>query len=447
MRFKLLENMVHRGGYRLLLGLFICLLTLTTAESAQRRTAVVEAVAKTRDAVVNIRTEQIVRGPSSPFFGFGDSLFEQFFSEMFPHRSYKTQSLGSGVIINAKGYLLTNAHVINKASRIFVALPDRRKELEATLIGKDSRIDLAVLKIKEPGNYPYLEPGRSDDLLLGESVIAIGNPLGLGHSITTGIISSTQRRIQVAETYSSVFIQTDTLINPGNSGGPLININGELIGINTAIARQAQGIGFSIPIDTAKRVLNDLIEHGRVRRAFLGVVPGEVGDSFIRAQGEGGVLIEEILPDSPAKKAALQVADVILAIDGVPLSSAEHFYSLLQTYTPDDRLQLTLLRGRQELETSVALSALPDGYLMAYTRRTFGFSLRPGRSGLVVTKVEAGSPADQVGIRPGDLLAKIDRNEVARLSDFEEVMEDRLGRVPLEFTVVRGNRAYLIELP
>ncbi len=432
---------------RLLLIFLLCLFPLTPAEAAQRRTAVVEAVAKVRDAVVNIRTEQIVRRSSSPFFGFGDSIFDQFFSEMFPARSYQTQSLGSGVIINANGYILTNAHVINKASRIFVALPDRRKELEAILVGKDSRIDLAVLKIEEPGSYPFLEPARSDDLLLGESVIAIGNPLGLGHSITTGIISSTQRRIQVADTYSSVFIQSDTLINPGNSGGPLININGELIGINTAIARQAQGIGFSIPIDTAKRVLNDLIEHGRVRRAFLGVVPGEVGDSFVRSHGEGGILVEEILSDSPAQKAALQVADVILAIDSVPISSAEHFYSLLQTYTPDDRLQLSVLRGLQMIEKNVALSALPEGYLMAYTRRTFGFDLHQGRAGLVVAKVETGSPADRVGIRPGDLLVKVDRREVSRLSDFAELMEDRLGRLPLEFTVVRGNRAYLIELP
>jgi serine protease Do len=278
-------------------------------------------------------------------------------------------------------------------------------------------------------------------------VIAIGNPLGLGHSITTGIISSTQRRIQVGENYSSVFIQSDTLINPGNSGGPLININGELIGINTAIARQAQGIGFSIPIDTAKRVLNDLIAHGRVRRAFLGVVPGEVGESFVRSHGDGGVLVEELLPDSPAEKAGLKVADVILAIDGVPLSSREHFYSLLQTYTPDDRLQLNILRGLRKIEQSISLSALPDGYLMAYTRRVFGLELRQARRGLVVKNVLEDSPAARVGIRPGDLVIKIDRLEIGSLADFEELMEQRLGRVPLDFTVVRGNRAYLVQLP
>ncbi len=436
--------MLIRQFTLVMLGL---LMLASAAPAAERRTAVVEAIAKARDAVVNIRTEQIVRRRSSPFFGFGDSIFDQFFTEMFPTRSYKTQSLGSGVIINSQGYILTNAHVIDKASRIYVALAEQRKELEATLVGKDSRIDLAVLKIKEEGTYPFLPPARSDDLLLGEPVIAIGNPLGLGHSITTGIISSIQRRIQVGENYSSVFIQSDTLINPGNSGGPLININGGLIGINTAIARQAQGIGFSIPIDTAKRVLNDLIEHGRVRRAFLGVVPGEVGESFVRSRGTGGVLVEELLPDSPAKQAGLRVADVILAIDGVPLSSMEHFYSLLQTYTPDDRLQLRVLRGFQEIEPSVELRALPDGYLMAYTRRVFGLELIQGRRGLVVEKVRDDSPAARVGIRRGDLVIKIDRLEIGSLADFEELMEQRLGRVPLDFTVVRGNRAYRVELP
>lgn len=432
---------------RLIMLVLICGLPLFSAESAERRTAVVEAVAKARAAVVNIRTEQIVRRRSSPFFGFGDSIFDQFFSEMFPSRSYQTQSLGSGVIINPKGYILTNAHVINKASRIYVALPERRKEHEATLVGKDSRIDLAVLKIEPEDTYPYLNPARSDDLLLGESVIAIGNPLGLGHSITTGVISSTQRRIPVGENYSSVFIQSDTLINPGNSGGPLININGELIGINTAIARQAQGIGFSIPIDTAKRVLNDLIEHGRVRRAFLGVVPGEVGESFTRSHGEGGILIEELLPDSPAQTAGVRVADVILAIDGVAISSAEHFYSLLQTYTPDDQLQLRILRGLKEIEKRVALSSLPEGYLMSYTRRVFGFDLTQTPTGLIVKTVRAGSSADKVGIRRGDLIGEVDRIEIGGLSDFKELMEERLGKTPIAFTVVRGNRAYLIELP
>ena len=422
-------------------------LCVVPAAAAERRTPVVDAVAKARDAVVNIRTEKIVQRRSSPFFGFGDSIFEDFFNDMLPPRSYKTQSLGSGVIIDSQGHILTNAHVVEKASRIFVALPETNKELEAALIGEDSRIDLAVLKIIEKGNYPHLRPARSDDLLLGESVIAIGNPLGLGHSITTGIVSSVKRRIQIDKNLSSVFIQTDALINPGNSGGPLININGELIGINTAIARQAQGIGFSIPINTVKRVVNDLIDYGRVRRAFVGIVPSEVSRSFTRSNGEGGVLIEELLDSSPAKKAGLQVADVLLEIDGVPLSSLEHYYSLIQTYTPDDQLHLHLLRGLRSVEKQVSLTALPKGYALSYTRRVFGLILQERSGNLVVAVVEDGSTAERIGIHSGDLIIKVDGVEVSKLAHFERLMEERLGRLPLSFLVVRAGRAYLVELP
>ncbi|HKJ04950.1 MAG TPA: trypsin-like peptidase domain-containing protein [Geopsychrobacteraceae bacterium] len=415
--------------------------------ASERRTPVVEAVAKARRAVVNIRTEQIVHRRNSPFFGFGDSMFEQFFNDMLAPRSYKTQSLGSGVVIDNQGHILTNAHVIDKASKIYVALPDRVKELEATLIGQDNRIDLAVLKIEGSGEFPFLKPARSDDVLLGETVIAIGNPLGLGHSITTGIISSAQRRIQLDQGQSTVFIQTDALINPGNSGGPLININGDLIGINTAIARQAQGIGFSIPIDTAKRVVADLIDYGRVRRAFFGIVPGDVGRNFIRTRGEGGVLVEKILPDSPAHESGVRVADVVIAIDGIPLTSKDDFYSSLATYTPDDRMTLTVLRGLGEITLQVQLSVLPEGYVMAYTRELFGFSLLQSRSGLQIDSVDDGSPADLVGIKVGDLIIKVAGYELDTLDQFIELMGQLLGREPLEFLVARNNRGYLVELP
>ncbi|MCW8858790.1 MAG: trypsin-like peptidase domain-containing protein [Deltaproteobacteria bacterium] len=433
---------------RRLFPVLLCLVLLTSlAFSAERRTPIVDAVSTARDAVVNIRTEKIIQRRNRPFFGFGDSIFDQFFQDMLPSRSYKTQSLGSGVIIDDQGHILTNAHVVDKASKIFVALTDNNRELEAELIGEDTRIDLAVLKIVEKGKYPYLPPARSDDLMLGESVIAIGNPLGLGHSITTGIVSSLKRRIQINEQLSSVFIQTDALINPGNSGGPLININGDLVGINTAIARQAQGIGFSIPIDTAKRVLNDLIEYGRVRHGFIGVLVGEVSSSFVRSFGEGGVLVDEILPNSPAVKAELQIADVILSIDGVPVSSPEHYHSIIQTYTPGDRFELTLLRGTQKIKKTVLLTALPEGYEIAYSRRVFGFELRQGRRGLVVDKVIDDSPADLVGLQTGDLIAKVETVEVETVQDYKRAIEDQLGRKPLTFTVIRDNYAYLIELP
>ena len=432
---------------RLLFLLIVFTFFCQSSSAAERRTPIVDAVAKARAAVVNIRTEKLVQRRSSPFFGFGDSIFDQFYQDMLPPRSYKTQSLGSGVIIDAEGHILTNAHVVDKASKIYIALSDKQLELEAELIGKDNRIDLAILKIVEAGEYPFLPPGQSDDLMLGETIIAIGNPLGLGHSITTGIISSLKRRIQIGQQYSSVFIQTDALINPGNSGGPLININGELIGINTAIARQAQGIGFSVPINTAKRVLDDLIDFGRVRRGFLGVTIGSVSSSFVRSYGEGGVLIEEIQSQSPARRAGLLEADVVLAVDGIPVSSPEHYHSLLQTYTPGNSLNFTLLRGLQKLQKTVVLTSLPEGYELAYTRRVFGFELREEKRSLLISRVIDDSAAKRTGIRRGDQIIKVDGVKVETLSEYERVIEYRLGRQPLTFTVVRDNTGYLIELP
>ncbi len=431
---------------RFMLSLLFILLC-QPALAANRRTAVVDAVAKARVAVVNIRTEKIVQHGNNPFFGFGDSIFDQFFRELMPSQSYRTQALGSGVIIDAQGHILTNAHVVDKASKIYVALSENSRELEAKLIGKDTRIDLAVLKIVEPGPYPFLAPGRSDDLMLGETVIAIGNPLGLGHSITTGIVSSLKRRIQLSEQLSSVFIQTDALINPGNSGGPLINVNGELIGINTAIARQAQGIGFSIPIDTAKRVLADLIEYGRVRRGFLGLIVGAVSPAFVQSYGNGGVLVDDVLPQSPAEQAGLQAADVILAIDGIALASPAQYHSLVQTYTPGDGFEISLLRGLKEHSVKVVLSPLPEGYELSYTRRVFGFGLEQSSRGMLIDRVDNGTPADRVGLKRGDLVVKIDDVAIKTLEDFNQAMEDRLGQKPLTFTVVRDQVAYLVELP
>jgi len=209
-------------------------LCVTDVVAHDRRTAVVETVAEAGPAVVNIRTEQIVQRRSSPFFGFGDSFFDEFFNQFAPSRSYRTQALGSGAIIDPRGILVTNAHVVEKASKIYVALPGERKEREAVLVGIDPATDLAVIKVEAESPLPYLEFAAADDLLLGETVIAIGNPLGLENSVTTGVISAPRRRLPDGDGGVSVFIQTDALINPGNSGGPLLDINGRLIGINTA---------------------------------------------------------------------------------------------------------------------------------------------------------------------------------------------------------------------
>lgn len=429
-----------------MLLLFFLAATLP-AHSHDRRTPVVEAVEKAGSAVVNIRTEQVVKRQASPFFGFADPFFEDFFRDLAPQRTFKTQSLGSGVIIDPRGYILTNSHVIEKASKIYVALPGSQKEQEAKLIGQEERIDLAVLKISGSGNLPYLSPGRADDLLVGETVIAIGNPLGLGHSVTTGVVSAQRRRIPMGDNLFSVFIQTDALINPGNSGGPLLNINGELIGINTAIAKQAQGIGFAIPMDTAKRVLSDLVEHGRVRKVYLGIIPAPVGKTFNNEMGKQGVLIKEVEPKSPAAKADIRFGDVILEMDDTPVATPSEYRSLLETYTPENSLRLKLLRGFKTMEVAVSLSEIPQNYGVRYAAKIFGFTVKDNRSGVTVKEITDDSAADKVGIRPGDIVAEVEGKTVEKVEDYARIITESIGREPLRFLIFRGNRGYYIDLP
>lgn len=433
--------------FRIFCALISLMVTLGVSRGAERRSAVVDVVQKTGPAVVNIRTEQILKRGGSQVFGFGDSVFDEFFQEFNRPRYYKTQSLGSGVLIDPRGYILTNAHVISQASKVYAALGGYRKEFEARLIGVDERLDLAVIKIDGREEFPFLRPGKSHDLMLGETVIVIGNPLGLGTSVTTGVVSSGQRRISMGDGILSHFIQTDALINPGNSGGPLLNINGELIGINTAIVQQAQGIGFSIPIDVAARVMKDLIDYGKIRRAYLGIVPAEINPALAGNRGGGGVLVAELDGGSPAQKGGIRMGDVILALDELPVETPEEFLQTLSSYTPDDLLRVSLLRGTQEMDRVVALSAMPKGYGLQYAERTFGFNVGQSRSGMILTRVQPGSPAATAGMRQGDLIAEYGGEKIQSVADFVELVERNLGRLPRGFLVVRGNRGYLVELP
>jgi len=417
------------------------------AHEISRRSAVVEVVETVAPAVVNIRTEQIVHRRSSPIFGFGDDFFDSFFRGYSLPRVYKTQSLGSGVIIDPRGYVLTNAHVVEQASKIYVAIAGEKREIEATLVGLQERLDLAVLKINAKATFSAVKLGRSDDLLLGETVIAIGNPLGLGSSVTTGVVSSVRRRVELGDNLVGHFLQTDALINPGNSGGPLLNINGELIGINTAIASQAQGIGFAIPIDLAKGVAGDLIRYGQLRRPWLGVLPGTVGRAMVEARGGGGALVTEVDADSPADKAGLQIADVILSIDDTELETPEELMQLLDAYTPENSLRLRLLRGTRELEVTVHLLPLPADYGLSYAQRVFGFVLGDSDNGPVIRQILSGSPAEKVGLHNGDRLLEVEGVEVKSRAEADRQFTTHYGRLPLGMLIARGNRAYGLTLP
>ena len=428
------------------LGILLLLVAMPST-AYERRSAVVETVARAGPAVVNIRTEQIVRRQTSPFFGFGDSFFNDFFNQFTHTRSFRTHALGSGVIIDSQGFLVTNAHVVEKASKIYVALPGERKEREASLVGIDPSTDLAVIKVVTEEPLPSLDFAADDDLLLGETVIAIGNPLGLENSVTTGVVSSPKRRLPDGEGGVSLFIQTDALINPGNSGGPLLDINGRLIGINTAIAQQAQGIGFAIPVNIVRRIVDDLISHGRIRPVYSGILPGEISQTMVRSRGSGGVLVTEIDSASPAERGGVQVADVILEVDGIQVNSASEYLSLLRTYPPGAEIKLILLRGEGEVEALVKLAELPRDYAFSYFARVFGIVVDEDPQGVMVAEVLNDSPAARIEIRRGDRLVEIAGQSVENLREFQTRVEATLGRLPLRLVIYRGSRGYIIELP
>ena len=318
----------------ILVSLLLLLFLPQTGDGRQseRESPVVRAVRKVSPAVVNISSSYEIRKRSNPFSGFGmNPFFEEFFKDFFDprfERRRKSTSLGSGVVIDGKrGFILTNAHVIERAGKIKVVLQDER-EYEAKIVGADPDSDLAVLKIESENDLPSVEMGSSEDLMIGETVIAIGNPFGFSHTVTTGVISAVNRSVRTKDKVFLDFIQIDASINPGNSGGPLLNINGDLIGINTAIYAKAQGINFAIPINKAKKIISDLIQFGEVIQAWVGITVQKLDAelaSYLKVPGKKGVMVQAVEPQSPARKAGLQEGDIILSIGKKKIAAAIDF--------------------------------------------------------------------------------------------------------------------------
>src|SRR5262245_7267285 len=308
-------------------ALLLILLGASVAAAAEtdpaRRSLVVQAVERTSPAVVNVSTEQVTEQRGSPFPFPQDPFFDEFFRDFVDPRPrrFKTTSLGSGVIVDPDGTILTNVHVVLRGSRIHVTIADGR-ELDATPVGADADSDIAVLRVKAGGRLPAVSLGTSSDLMIGETVIAIGNPFGLSHTVTTGVVSAVGRSLHDEERTYTDFVQTDASINPGNSGGPLLNIRGELIGINTAIYGKAQGIGFAIPVDRARRVMRDLVAFGEVRRPWTGLVVQDLTPDLAQHFGaRHGVVVAEVEPDGPAARAGVVRGEVIVRVDGREVGS------------------------------------------------------------------------------------------------------------------------------
>jgi len=319
-----------------------------------------DAVTTAAPSVVNLYTTKVINKPNHPLFE--DPQFRRFFGDNSPKQKRMESSLGSGVIMSPEGYLLTNNHVTSGADQIVVALKDGRETL-ARVIGSDPETDLAVLKI-DLKHLPSITVGRSDNIRIGDVALAIGNPFGVGQTVTMGIISATGRNQLGLNNYED-FIQTDAAINPGNSGGALVDANGNLTGINTAIFSKSggsQGIGFAIPVKLAMDVMKSIIEHGQVIRGWLGIevqpLTQELAESF-GLSGRPGIVVAGIFRDGPAQKAGLQLGDVILAIDGEPAGDGRRSMNQVARIKPTDKVTIEVMRNGKELKLTAEVGLRP----------------------------------------------------------------------------------------
>ncbi|MBW1886822.1 MAG: Do family serine endopeptidase [Deltaproteobacteria bacterium] len=433
--------------------------SLAKVDGAVRRNAVVVAVGKVIPAVINIST--IVRERVNPLFPFSrDNFFRDFFPDLFS-REYTRTSLGSGVIIDgSRGYIVTNHHVVAKATQIKV-ITSNGKEFQAKILGSDPRSDLAVLKIEADQKLPEIEMGNSNDLMIGETVIAIGNPFGLSHTVTTGVISALNRAVRTEERVYRNFIQTDASINPGNSGGPLLNIDGELIGINTAIYQKAQGIGFAIPINKARRIVKELLNTGEVRLPWIGLelqeLTAELRNYFGVPKETTGALVNDVVHGSPAAKAGLKRGDIILSLEEIPISSPQDYRESLEEFIPTDRLRLMIFRKGKELNVSVQPAVFPLDYALGLVYHRLGIQVgdldkdtrkKYGLKGAVsIEKVRKDSEAGRIGLEPGDLILQVNDMPVKDLEAFKKAISRYRHLRALTLFVRRGPYGYSLTLP
>lgn len=441
-------------------------LSVETASSEfPRENAVVRAVECVSPAVVNISSEYESVQRSNPFSDFAsDPFFERFFRDFFEpdyRRRRKRNSLGSGVIIDGvRGYILTNEHVIARSTAIKVTLKDER-EFEAEQVGAAPDYDLAVLRIQTDEALPAIPMGRSDDLMIGETVIAIGNPFGFSNTVTTGVISALQRSIQADNRLYRDFIQTDASINPGNSGGPLLNINGDLIGINTAIYAKAQGIGFAIPINRAKRIVDDLIKYGEVHIPWLGLTVQDLDaqlSQYVEVRDVQGVLISEVSPDSPAEEAGLKPGDIVTSVGGRAVNSKDGFHTAVAGFTAGDVVPLSALckdktqtfQVRSRLfplamaeELAYKLLGIRVEEMSAETRLTYAFTVKDG---VAVFEIEPGCYLDRAGVRPGDLIRRINEAVIKDLGDFKKAVIRYRHKESAVLIIQRGHQQYHVTI-
>ncbi|MCU0575101.1 MAG: DegQ family serine endoprotease [Syntrophobacteraceae bacterium] len=423
-----------------------------------------------KHAVVNISTTQVLKenpmqpfmAPNSPFREFfGDEFFKRFFGDT-PSGSMKTHALGSGMIIDTEGLILTNNHVVEKADEIKIRT-DAQREYDAKVVGRDPKTDLALIRVTPDKDFPKpVKLGNSDAIRVGDWVMAVGNPFGLGHTVTAGIISA-KGRVIGAGPYDD-FLQTDAAINPGNSGGPLFDMNGEVVGVNTAIVAQGQGIGFAIPINLAKEILVQL-KTGKVIRGWLGImiqdITPELAQSF-DIQETKGVIVADLVADGPAEKAGLKRGDVITRLNGKEVENAHALSRMVASTAPEATITLQVIRDGKSREIKAAIGTMPaDGAEAAPSKKesTWGLTVQnltpelaqrfewdAAEHGVVISSVQPGSPAADVKLRPGDLIKEINRQKIQNLKDYNQALQKVKKGESLLLLVKRGDRTFYVPL-
>ena len=437
-----------------------------------------DLASKLGPSVVNVNVTRMTEGVSwnAPEW-FEHGPFEHFYRRFFDderrqHRPghapgrrpghFRQHGNGSGVIIDAEGHILTNNHVVERAEDVRVTLTDGR-EYEARVVGRDPKTDLAVLQVDVAEPLPVATLGSSDTLRVGDWVMAIGNPFGLSHTVTAGIVSG-KGRIIGAGPYDD-FIQTDASINPGNSGGPLFNMRGEVVGINTAMVPHGRGIGFAIPIDTAKPLIPQMVATGGVTRGYLGVSIQSITPELVEAMkldGTQGALVGEVMPDSPAAQAGLQTGDVIMAFDGKPVASSQDLPGIVAETPVGQDVTVTVQRQGQPLELAVTVGKMHSETAQVSQSResgrgNLGLYLRDRQAesdggddvapvhGVLVTRVRPGSPAAASGIRGGDVILQVDQQPVASVADVKQVLaETDNEESPVVLLVKRGGGSFYV---
>jgi serine protease Do len=430
--------------------------------------AMAEVSAAVKPAIVNISTTRTVKiaGGADPF---DDPFFKRFFGDRFGQhkqpKEHKSAALGSGVIVSSEGYIITNYHVVKDADEIKVLLSDKR-EFTGKVIGSDPKTEISVVKIEANG-LPTLKWGDSDALEVGEIVLAVGNPFGLNQTVTMGIVSAVGRANVGIADYED-FIQTDAAINPGNSGGALVNVRGEVVGINTAIFSTSggyQGIGFAIPSNMVKSIMESLVKKGKVVRGWLGVsiqsITPELAKQF-NLKGEKGVLVSDVNENSPAEKAGLRRGDIIFEYDGKKTDEPSQFRNMVANTAPGEEHTLKFLRNDEMLSLKVIIGELPSDLQQAqsgaYESSLRGISVQditpdlakklniPGRiKGVVVSDVEEDSPASSV-LMQGDIIQEINRKRVGSIKDYQEIAAGIKKDENILLLVYRGGSSLFITL-